>query len=237
MKENGLTLQQEEKLTLLLKIIQEQSGLSLKEEPLLVKIPFETLKESGINKAEVRHFIQYLNKNIGIIKPETLWINILNGTIAKYGDEIVSQVDQEIDPLSGVSLEDEEDSFILQIYNWKLFSKKAESFWDVDISKSKQKSYYKNNEILIGKRKLEIKPNSRYASFCEIMFNVDPKTDIGYGDIWERIEGIKDDEGKLGGVEKKSIENLVANLNKKLKDKGIKQSLFSQQKPVVYRNY
>ncbi len=128
MKETGLTPKQEKKLNILLQIIQQQSNLFLKQEPLLVKIPFETLKESSINKAEVRYFIHYLNENIGIIKPETLWINILNGTIAKYGDEIVSQVDQEIDPLSGVSLEDEEDSFILNIYNWKLFYKKAESF-------------------------------------------------------------------------------------------------------------
>ncbi len=237
MKENSLTLHQEEQIALLLKMIQEQSVLFPTQEPLVVKIPFDTLKESSINKAEARHFIQYLNQNIGEVNPESIWINILNGTITKIGDEIVSQTKEDINPVSGVYLEDDEDSLILEIYNWKLFLKKTETLLNIGIYKSNLKSYYINNEIIIGKRKLKIYPNTNYSYFCEIMFKPKPKIPVSYGDIWETIKGEKDEYTKMGGREKKSISNLVANLNRKLKIKGINQSLFRQQEPAVFRNY
>lgn len=149
MKENDLTIQQKEQISLLLEMIREQSTLFSKQEPMVVKIPFDTLKESSINKAKARYFIQYLNQHIGEINPESIWINILNGTITKIGNEIVSQTEEDINPVSGVYLEDDEDSLILEIYNWKLFLKKAGLFLNLDFSKPIIKSIDKNNGNII----------------------------------------------------------------------------------------
>lgn len=191
-------------------------------------------KSCDVSFAEAKTLIRFLNIKIGT---NEAYIDILNGTFANYNNVIGTMVTGVFEELNGVDIDDEKDSLILWVNNWGIFKKNAESFLNADISKSSLKSHYRDNEIIVGKRKLEIKPNSRYNYFCEIMFDAKPRSAIGYDDIWERIQGIKDDDGKIGGIERKSVENLIANLNKKLKNKGIKPTLFSQEQPVVYRNY
>lgn len=232
-----LSPQQEEKIINLLWLIDEQSSLFFNSEPLVLTIPFETLNKIDISFAEARKLIFFLNEKVGIINPETIWINILNGTVAKSLGQIVSQTEEDTNPISGVDLEDDKDSLILEIYNLVSYKKKVESLLNINISKSGLKSYFEDGEIIVGRSRLKIYKNSEQNDFCEIIFSKPPRSDISFLEIWSKVKNFKDEAEKLNQKEQKSIENMASVLNSKLKKKGVKQKLFSIRRPVVYRNY
>ena len=232
MNENKLTMEQEEQISNLLKVIIEQSKLFPDLDPLLVKISFSKLQSLNISFPEAKDLIRYLNRKIGT---NDSYIDILNGTIIKYEGVIGTMVTEVFEELDGVDIDDDKDSLILWIRNLNIIKNDIEEFFNVDILKSNLKSRYENNEIIIGKKRLKINQNSNANDFCDVVFSYKPKTPISWSDILERIEGPTPE--KLGRKDFKIIENIKSNLNKELYDIGIKDILFSQRKKMMYRNY
>ena len=147
MKANKLTLKQEEALSYLLKIIGEQSVLSLEGyNPVAIKIPFSNLENIGISFSEAKELIKYLDRKIG---SEKATMSVLNGTISIYRNRVITMVTEVAEDLYGVDIDDEKDSLILHAYNLNIFLKNAESFLNLDLSKLILGFGYKNGEKII----------------------------------------------------------------------------------------
>lgn len=64
MDNNELTSEQENQISNLLKVIIEQSHISPKSKPLLVKIPFVVIESLNISFLEAKNLIKYKNYRI-----------------------------------------------------------------------------------------------------------------------------------------------------------------------------
>jgi len=234
MKESKLTTEQESQIANLLKVIIEQSNLFPDTDPLLVKVSSLKLQGMDITLSEAKDLIRYVNRKIG---KNHSYIDILNGTIVKYENSIGTIVTDVFEELEGVDIDDENDSLILWARNLSVIKNDVERFFEIDVIKSKLKSMYENGEIIIGNKRLKIKPNSNEDDFCTILFidNPNPKTPVSWSDIWDKIKVQHATE--LGNKDFKVVENIKSRLNKELTNIGIGNILFSQKKQMMYRNY
>ena len=243
MEANNLTMEQEDQMATLLRIIAEQSKFSPKPKKLnslqLVKIPFSIIESSDISFAEAKNLIEKMNRMVGT---NGSYIDVLNDTIYKdekaLGIVLGTMVTNVFEVLDDVSLNDEKHFLILWVKDLNKIQGDVEKLFEVDVFKSKIKSRYIGNEIIIGKRRLTIDLNTDKSVFCDLLFKEEePGTLVGWGEISEKISGFEDKGVKLCKKDFKDIENIKTGLNKDLYDIGVHNQLFSQKKKMMYRNY
>ena len=232
--ENKLTMEQQTQISTLLRVVIEQSNLFPDSDPLLVKIPFAKLQGLDISFSEAKDLIRYVNRKVGT---NDSYIDVLNSTLCKDKNVVGTMVTEVFEELNDVDIDDEKDSLILFVRNLDLMREQVENFFNIDVIKSKLESRYEDGEIIIGKKRLKIKPNSNEDDFCTVLFidNPNPKTHISWSDIWDKAK--YPDATERGGMEFKVIENIKSTLNKKLSAVGINRILFSQKKRMICRNY
>ncbi len=233
MTQNQLTQKQEEQISNLIGMIISQSKLFPESKPLLVKIPFSLLQGVHISPSEAKDLIRSLNRSIEAT--EKVYVEVLNGTIVEYEGTVGTMPrGGTFAELEEVDVGDDKESLILWVNDLEEVKKRTESFLALDISKTGLKSSYENGEIRVGKRSLKIRQNTNDADFCRVVFAVKPSIPISWADVWEAVKDTPFDNFRDKNL--KVIENIISNLNKKLKAVGV-DKLFSQRKHMVYRNY
>mgnify|MGYP001615809646 CR=1 FL=1 len=202
---------------------------------LLVRIPFSTLKDIGINSlAEARNLIEYLVRQIISLDSD---ITILNGRIFQSGDSIVVSFGNSQQKIYGVSLNDEEDNLLLWLDGIEELKENFKKAFTYIPSESVAVFNEKKSLIILGNKEIILPPTKNEFNLCKVMFTYDVNEPVDWSIVWNAMENI-DIDSMPEKSDKKSIRDTSDRVNNRIYDVlGFRRNLFTWKNKNISRNF
>jgi hypothetical protein len=202
---------------------------------LLVRIPFSTLKEIGVNSlAEARNLIEYLDSKIITLDSD---ITILNGRIFQDGKSIVVFFGNSKQPLYGVRLDDEENNLVLWVDGIEELKENFKKVFTYIPEGSVAKFNEKQSMIVFGNKEISLPPTKNEFNLCKAMFEYAVNEPVDWSVVWNAMENL--DPGFIPEKSnKKSLRDTSDRVNSRMKETlGLKKSLFTWKNKNISRNF